>query len=122
MIDGAIVVRKNKLPGLSAALHRELTLLVEQGARALEAAAKGQIVALDAVDTGAMLNSGVVQPAGDLGRRVAFTTDYALYVHEGHHTRSGSFVPGRPFLTRAVEQVRPQVERLALTAVERAAS
>ena len=31
---------------------------------------------------------------------------YPIRIHEGYHTKSGRFIPGRPFLRVAVEKVR----------------
>ena len=40
---------------------------------------------------------------------LGFAADYARAVHDGHHTRSGSFVPGRPFFQAAVEARMPEL-------------
>lgn len=120
-MDFTITHKKNNLAGLDAALRRELHTALDHGAHAVEAEAKQNIVEMGAVDTGAMLNSGTVQPAGDLARRIVFTADYSLYVHEGHRTRGGSHVPGRPFLSKAVDEARPDIMRELAAIVERAA-
>jgi len=35
--------------------------------------------------------------------------DYASAVHEGYHTRSGTFIPGKPFLTMALDEMEPEL-------------
>lgn len=46
-----------------------------------------------------------VQP----GIVVAAAASYAGYIEYGHHTRGGSFVPGRPFMQPAVDQAVPKI-------------
>jgi hypothetical protein len=44
------------------------------------------------------------------------TSEYVLFVHEGHRTRSGEFWEGEPFLTEALDYYQAELER----AVDRA--
>lgn len=46
-------------------------------------------------------DTGHVDETAD-GYDITFDAHYALFVEEGHHTRSGSFVPAEPFLWPAV--------------------
>lgn len=120
-MDVIISWRKNTLRGLPSALRGALEPAAEASGRLVLQRAKSNIQAMGAVDTGEMLNSGVVESAGTLTRRVTFTAEHSLYVHEGHRTRGGSsFVPGRPYLSTAVDQERQGIERLVADAVRRA--
>ena len=38
--------------------------------------------------------------------------DYATYVHDGHRTPSGGFVPPRPFLTDAIAKHLPELRKI----------
>lgn len=42
-------------------------------------------------------------PATDLGVVIAYSAFYGMFVHEGHHTRSGSMVAGRPWMLEAFQ-------------------
>jgi hypothetical protein len=42
-------------------------------------------------------------PANDLGVVIAYSAYYGMFVHEGHHTRSGSMVAGRPWMLEAFQ-------------------
>jgi hypothetical protein len=41
---------------------------------------------------------------------IGATANYAEPVHEGHKTRGGTFVAGRPFIRTAIEQERGWIE------------
>jgi len=43
---------------------------------------------------------------------VGTDVEYAVFVHEGHSTRSGSRVAGRPFLKAGLQSARPQLKRI----------
>lgn len=121
--------------GLDAGLAR-----VEEDARAAAPVATGALAASgyritpitndyqDAVSAMQSAN-GDAQPSEgtDLSQTtgeglVGFAADYAIFVHDGHHTRDGSFVAGRPFLSQAeemdaeyvAEQIAQAVNDLAL--------
>lgn len=50
-------------------------------------------------------------PVPNLEAVVGFAAGYALPVHEGHHTASGSFVPANPFLGRASQTTAESLSR-----------
>jgi hypothetical protein len=112
--------RKNKLPTFARDVRKELEPVADADAHAVLNAARRNIADMGAYDTGAMSRSGHVTGSG-LTRRVVFDVEYALYVHEGHHTRSGSFVAGRPFLSKAADETRRGLDGAMREAVERAA-
>lgn len=86
------------------------------------------------VDTMRLASSGRVEdktipPSGKQGQRInirvmfggsTMRVDYALYVHEGHMSPSGSWVRGRPFLARAGRAYRKSLQRLTKIAIEAA--
>lgn len=119
-MDVRIVRRVNKLPGLGTALRRETRFMAEEQAEDVLKEAQANIHSMGAYDTGTMHDSGTVIGAGEGRSRVVFTVEYALYVHEGHRTRGSTFVPGRPFLTTAVESQRPNLIKHAEQAIRRA--
>ena len=43
---------------------------------------------------------------------VGSDVEYAVFVHEGHKTRSGSRRAGRPFLKAGLQSARPQIRRI----------
>ena len=58
-------------------------------------------------------------PSDDLAVLIAYSAYYALFVHEGHHTRSGSMVAGIPWFLAAVNAITPKAAGIftqALTA------
>ena len=57
-------------------------------------------------DTGDLKRSGYIDPISRYEYAVGFGVPYAGHVEHGHHTRSGSFVPGQFYLKRAVEAHR----------------
>lgn len=61
------------------------------------------------VDTGLLRSSIEVEQVSDTEVQVAPHTDYAYYVEVGHHTRSGSFVPGVFYMKNGTEASRDQV-------------
>src|SRR6184192_821498 len=52
------------------------------------------------VETGTLRDSGAME-VGDLSGSVTYSAPYALFVEEGHHTRSGSWVEPQHFLLNA---------------------
>lgn len=62
----------------------------------------GTAVANSPFDTGNLAGSHVLVIEQD-GSMAIITVEafYGLYVHEGHHTRSGSYVAGRPWFREA---------------------
>jgi hypothetical protein len=54
------------------------------------------------------------------GAVVGFAAGYARAVNDGHHTRSGSFVAGRPFFTSAVEANREKVRQFVIDQINEA--
>ena len=54
------------------------------------------------VDTG-RLRSSISTNIKKLSAIVGPHTDYALYVHQGHRTRGGGYVMGRPFMKTGFE-------------------
>jgi hypothetical protein len=73
---------------------------------------------LTPVDTGALRASLFHEMAGAYEGVVGYTVSYAPHVHSGHHTASGSFVPGQFFLTKASEGQRRPFEGRVSRAVE----
>ena len=55
------------------------------------------------VDTGRLRNSITHQQYDENTEIVGTNVEYAPYVELGHHTSSGSFVQGKPFLRPAAE-------------------
>ena len=61
------------------------------------------------VKTGKLRSSIEVEQVSDTEVQVAPHTDYAYYVEVGHHTRSGSFVPGQWYMRNGTEESRDAV-------------
>ncbi len=66
------------------------------------------------VRTGTLQGSIRFEPARREGNRVvgrwgSFDVNYALFVEVGHHTRSGSFVPGRYMLRQGADIAYPKL-------------
>ena len=61
--------------------------------------------------TGRLKNSITSRVEGDKAV-VGSDVEYAVYVHEGHRTRSGSFVPARPFLRAGLQAARPHIRKI----------
>lgn len=55
-------------------------------------------------DTQALANSIQAEKISPLSYKVTANTKYAVYVHEGHITKSGRFIAGIPFLTRPLSK------------------
>ena len=49
-------------------------------------------------------------PADDQQGVVGVAANYAIFVNDGHHTRSGSYVSARPFFEPGMEQGRAQFD------------
>jgi hypothetical protein len=83
----------------------------------LENLVKQSITAFGAVDSGDMRDSVDASPVSDAGGTFQVIVSvgaksergyaYPIAVHEGHTTRSGGWVAGRPFMRVAVEQFKP---------------
>ena len=63
----------------------------------------------DIVDTGLLRSTVEAEQVSDTEVQVAPHTDYAYWVEVGHHTRSGSFVPGRFYMRNGTEESRESV-------------
>lgn len=97
---GTVTVRFNKVPQLSGNLKKLAKEAVEDAATQTESLAKG----FAPVDTGALRNSIKAEKAGsDLAWDVAVGQPYGLYQEYGT-----VHMPAHPFITPAVEIVRPQ--------------
>lgn len=120
-----LIVTFNKLPAISAELQRVVSQIVRKAAFDIEAAAKAQAP----VDTGALKNSiytvtsdssdysggdmpQVDTPANDHTAYVAVGMSYGIYQEYGT-----SHMPAQPYMTPAVEGVRPSFIA-AMSAVE----
>ena len=90
---------------------------LEDAGQDLKALVVNSIVAFGAVDSGDMRDSVEASPASDAGGTFQVIVSvgaksergfpYPIAVHEGHTTRSGGWVAGRPFVRVAVEQFKP---------------
>lgn len=49
-------------------------------------------------------------PANDQQGVVGVAANYAIYVNDGHHTRSGSYVPAAPFFEPGMERGKAQFD------------
>ena len=49
-------------------------------------------------------------PENDQQGVVGVAANYGIFVNDGHHTRSGSYVPARPFFEPGMEQGRAQFD------------
>ncbi len=49
---------------------------------------------------------------------VGFAAHYAVYVHDGHHTRSGSWVPGQPFLLEPAQRMQGELAGIVMQDVQ----
>jgi len=54
-------------------------------------------------DTGHLSNMIQVEKVDQFTARVTANTDYAAAVHEGHVTKSGTFVQGTPYLLKPLQ-------------------
>lgn len=95
------VTLTSKIPRLRKELRKRAGQVVRKAALDIEAHAK----TLAPVDTGALRNSIQMQPTGELSAEVAVGVDYGLYVEMGT-----IHMAAQPFLTPAVERVRPAFE------------
>ena len=97
---GTVTVRFNKVPQLSGNLRKLAAEAVEGAALQTEAIAKP----LAPVDTG-FLRSSIQAAKGDneLTWEVAVGAEYGIFLEHGT-----VHMPARPFITPAVEIVRPQ--------------
>lgn len=97
-----IVVLKNRLPAMPAAIRQAVASEIERGARGIEAGAKQNAP----VRTGTLRRSINTQIAGGgLSAIVAAGVDYALYVERGTR-RMGA----RPFMVPAFEREVPKIK------------
>lgn len=112
MINPTIEVRLNNLPKITAALTPSVAAEIQRAAFQCEALAKS----LAPVDTGLLRNSIQAEEEGQLSWIVGPHTDYAAHVEFGTHR-----MPARPYLTPAVEQVRPHFMQRMNQVVEESA-
>jgi len=88
-----------------------MTQALELAGQVVEREAVLKCNEFDCVDTGRLKGSITSRVEGDTAI-VGTDVEYAVYVHEGHSTRSGSRVSGRPFLKAGLQSARPQLKRI----------
>lgn len=60
-----------------------------------------------------MINSQIVAGGTDyLNPKTGRVCDYAQAVHDGHFTRSGRWIPEKPFLRMAIEMHRAELDKI----------
>lgn len=84
----------------------------------IERRAKENIVIMEAVDTGNMLNSAAYLPGAGAEGEMTVAAEYSLWVHDGYELPNGRFVPGRPFLRKAVIEVVADLPKEASVTIE----
>lgn len=105
---GADVSQLNALAADLAAAQTamgQVRTAVQKSGYDLQREMQAQITGMDAVDTGAMLNSVTVSFAGNAEwarAEVGPTVDYAGYVHDGTYRMAG-----RPFADAAANLIEP---------------
>lgn len=115
MIRGRIHVRVvfNDFPEIAAELERTVNLIVAKAAHDIEALTKRNIQGHGLIDTGAMLNSVIARPLNARQWVVTVGAHYGIY-----HEFGTRFLPARPFLGPAADEVKPAF----LTALRRLAA
>jgi HK97 gp10 family phage protein len=112
------IIRSNS-SAISAAASVAMGDLVRKAA--MDVVAHAQQAA--PVDTGNLRNSIRQHPTGPWSARVVVGAEYGAYIEYGHRLvawghDTGRDVPARPFLTPAVERVRPEFHEAAKHALE----
>lgn len=105
--------------------HTKEALSAEQAARrkALEiigGKAESYAKRLCPVDTGRLRNSITHQQYDENTEVIGTNVEYAPYVELGHHTSSGKFVPGKPFLKPAAEGHTAEYKNIIETVMKNA--
>ena len=59
-----------------------------------------------------VVNRVIVAGGMKINPKTGRICDYATYVHDGHRTPSGGFVPPRPFLTDAIARHLPELQKI----------
>lgn len=103
-ITGRVHVRVvfNDFDKIGRKLHARAEELVAKAAHDIEAHTKEGILAHGLVDTGALLNSVQARQLGPMRWVVEVGQSYGIY-----HEFGTRYLPARPFLHPAVEQVAP---------------
>lgn len=96
-----LILTTNRVPEISANLHSQAGRLVAQTARNIESLAKQRAPK----DTGFLANSILAGQVAPFHWEVPVGADYGIFVEYGT-----SRMAAQPFLTPAVEQVRPAFE------------
>lgn len=97
-----VIINRSAVAGVLAGADVQLRM-----DKAADAALRMQLT-LVPVDTGNLSRHLEIRKTPDgLGRQVgAFDVDYAAAVEEGHHTKSGSWVPAQPYVRPSIDAVR----------------
>ena len=95
---------KEALTAEAAAKNRALEII---GGKAESYAKK-----LCPVDTGRLRNSITHQQYDESTEVIGSNVEYAPYVEMGHHTKSGKYVAGKPFLQPAAEGHTTEYKRV----------
>lgn len=113
-------VRKNVMKGADRRLRRALYGVTRRMAEDIAARAKDYILINGLVDTGDLYRSVVAQPMATRklnAYEVVVGERYGIY-----HEYGTRYMPARPFLTPAVEDIRPFYEDRVRQAIERSLS
>jgi HK97 gp10 family phage protein len=97
-------------------LNSDIVSSLKASIQTSEKLAKETLVKNTPVDTG-NLQSSVTSRIEDSGLRADIYPDndkayYGKFVEFGHHTRSGSWVPGQFFVARTVAIIKPTIDRI----------
>ena len=103
-----VTLNTRRLDAIVAGMDSRADDIVQEAGRDLAARVQNTIAEMGAVDTGNLYRSVEYQPEGSRRGGVFVRAPYARFVHEGHHTRGGSWVAGRPFVRVAVEHFREE--------------
>lgn len=114
MVTGEIVIVSDGFAELARVFPARAAAVVGETALDLAGEIKANIVAVDAIDTGLMMNSTQAEhQPGSLEADVFTAAEYWKPVNYGTAT-----TPGRPFVEPAEDTVRPRFEQRIAKAME----
>lgn len=99
MASARVIIKTNHCPRVASRFPREVNRLMREQVLESEAHVKTNIVAMDVIDTGFMLNSTTGQMTGEFSGEVTVNAEYAHYQNDGT-----VFISPRPFFTNEVHR------------------